>query len=80
MEHPKDEIEDVTKELPLGMGMALAQNEPARERFAALPGGRCRTTWKTSGGRSKMSGRRDQSPGRFSRPLRRREPCGILIS
>lgn len=37
MEHPKDEIEDVTKELPLGMGMALAQNEPAMERFAAMP-------------------------------------------
>ena len=32
----KDEIEDVTQDLPLGMGMALAQNEPAMERFAAL--------------------------------------------
>lgn len=34
---PEDEIEDVTQDLPLGMGMALAQNEPAMERFAALP-------------------------------------------
>lgn len=33
---PKDEIEDVPQELPLGMGMALAQNEQALERFSAL--------------------------------------------